>query len=193
MAIDYYTKAIDLNPSVAAYYGNRSIAYLKTEGYGYALRDASKALDLDNKYIKVRWIFPFPINEANSKYGSGLISWVLIEGVHHNIINPNIQGYYRRATANMAVGKFKQALKDFEAVVKVRPRDKDAMAKFTECNKIVRQIAFEKAIAVESCQKKPSESIDLDTIGMILKMNPLNLILLIELMIVDDSSQVKIG
>lgn len=65
----------------------------------------------------------------------------------------------------MAVGKFKQALKDFEAVVKVRPRDKDALTKYTECNKVVRQIAFEKAIAVESCQKKPSETIDLDSIG----------------------------
>ena len=27
-----------------------------------------------------------------------------------------LQGYYRRATANMALGKFKQSLKDYEAV-----------------------------------------------------------------------------
>lgn len=53
VAIEYYTKAIELNPSVAAYYGNRSFAYLKTESYGYALTDASKALDLDGKYVKV--------------------------------------------------------------------------------------------------------------------------------------------
>ena len=70
----------------------------------------------------------------------------------------------------MAVGKFKQALKDFEAVVKARPNDKDAKAKYTECNKVVRQIAFEKAIAVESSRKNPSQTIDLDTIG---KFNPL--------------------
>lgn len=65
----------------------------------------------------------------------------------------------------MALGKFKQALKDFEAVVKVRPRDKDAQAKYTECNKVVRQVAFEKAIAVESSRKKPSQTIDPDAMG----------------------------
>lgn len=53
VAVDYYTKAIELNPYIAVFYGNRSFAYLKTESYGYALTDASKALDLDSKYIKV--------------------------------------------------------------------------------------------------------------------------------------------
>lgn len=51
--MDYYTQAIELNPYVAVFYGNRSFAYVKTESYGYALSDASKALELDNKYIKV--------------------------------------------------------------------------------------------------------------------------------------------
>ena len=54
-AIEHYSKAIELNPTVASYYGNRSFAYLKTESYGYALTDASKALELDYKYIKVSW------------------------------------------------------------------------------------------------------------------------------------------
>ena len=53
-AIGYYSRAIELNPNVAVYYGNRSFAYLKMESYGYALIDASKALELDRTYIKVR-------------------------------------------------------------------------------------------------------------------------------------------
>ena len=53
-AIELYTKAIELNPRVATYYGNRSIAHLKTESYGYALADATKALELDRTYIKVK-------------------------------------------------------------------------------------------------------------------------------------------
>ncbi len=52
-AIELYTKAIELNPMVATYYGNRSIAHLKTESYGYALADATKSLELDKLYIKV--------------------------------------------------------------------------------------------------------------------------------------------
>lgn len=51
-AVEYYTKAIELNPNVAAYYGNRSFAYLKTECFGYALADASKAIELDKNYLK---------------------------------------------------------------------------------------------------------------------------------------------
>ena len=54
MAIEYYTKAIDLNPNMASYYGNRSFAHIKTECYGLALSDANKALDLDKSYVKVR-------------------------------------------------------------------------------------------------------------------------------------------
>lgn len=76
-AIKYYTEALELNPSNAIYYSNRSLAYLRTECYGYALADATRALEIDKNYIK---------------------------------------GYYRRATSNMALGKFKAALKDYETV-----------------------------------------------------------------------------
>ena len=65
----------------------------------------------------------------------------------------------------MAVGKFKEALKDFEAVKIARPRDRDALSRFTECSKIVRQLAFARAIAVESCNKMVSETIDVETMG----------------------------
>ena len=49
----------------------------------------------------------------------------------------------------MALGKYKLALRDYERVAKVRPNDKDAKAKFVECRKIVQQIAFNRAIAIE--------------------------------------------
>ncbi|KAJ8045675.1 Serine/threonine-protein phosphatase 5 [Holothuria leucospilota] len=121
-AIEYYSKAIALNPTVAAYFGNRSFAYLKTECFGSALADASKALELDRAYIK---------------------------------------GYYRRATANLALGKFKVALKDYETVKKYRPNDKDAKAKYTECHKIVTQQAFERAIRVDEAKKNLADSLDI--------------------------------
>lgn len=124
-AIDLYSKAIEANPNVAAYYGNRSIAYLKTECFGYALADASKSLELDKNYLK---------------------------------------GYYRRATAYMSLGKFKQALRDYETVTKAKPNDVDARSKFTECNKIIKKIAFMKAISVEDTKKCVADTIDLESI-----------------------------
>lgn len=122
-AIDLYTKAIEKNPTVAVYYANRSIAYLKTECFGYALTDASKAIELDKSYVK---------------------------------------GYYRRAAAHMSLGKFKEALRDYEYVTKVRPNDKDAKMKYTECNKVVKKLAFERAIAVDDNKKNIADSINLD-------------------------------
>jgi serine/threonine-protein phosphatase 5 len=55
-AITFYTQAIDLNSTEATFFGNRSFAYLKTECFGYALSDASAALDLDPKYVKVCYL-----------------------------------------------------------------------------------------------------------------------------------------
>jgi len=42
-------------------------------------------------------------------------------------------------------------------VAKCRPNDKDAKLKFTECNKIVKMRAFERAIAVDKPEKTLSE------------------------------------
>lgn len=60
----------------------------------------------------------------------------------------------------MSLGKFKAALKDFEYVVKARPNDKDAKLKYNECNKIVKKLAFEKAIAVDKPEKNIADTID---------------------------------
>ncbi|KAK4885343.1 hypothetical protein RN001_001614 [Aquatica leii] len=73
-----------------------------------------------------------------------------------------IKGFYRRAAAYMSLGKFKEALRDYEYVSKARPNDKDAKLKYTECNKIVKKIAFEKAIAVEDVKRNIADTIDLD-------------------------------
>ncbi|KFQ60717.1 Serine/threonine-protein phosphatase 5, partial [Pelecanus crispus] len=123
-AVKYYSSAIELNPTNAIYYGNRSLAYLRTECYGYALADATRAVELDKKYVK---------------------------------------GYYRRAASNMALGKFKAALRDYETVVKVRPNDKDAKLKYQECHKIVKQKAFERAIASDEHKRSVVDSLDIES------------------------------
>ncbi|CAK7264143.1 Palmitoyl-protein thioesterase 1 [Sporothrix epigloea] len=51
-AIGLYTQAIDLDGSEPTYYANRAQAYLKTEAYGYAIADATKAIELDPKFVK---------------------------------------------------------------------------------------------------------------------------------------------
>ena len=73
-----------------------------------------------------------------------------------------VKAYFRRASANMALGKYKLALKDYDSVRKFRPNDADAQKKFEECNKVVKRVAFLKAIACDFDQKKLIDSINLD-------------------------------
>lgn len=47
-----YSKAIEKNPNSAVYFANRSISNLRLENFGYALTDASMAIDRDRSYTK---------------------------------------------------------------------------------------------------------------------------------------------
>jgi len=51
-AIPLYSEAIEYNPNSAVLFANRSFAYIRTECFGYALEDASKAITLDRSYVK---------------------------------------------------------------------------------------------------------------------------------------------
>lgn len=50
-------------------------------------------------------------------------------------------------------------------VTKVRPNDQDAKMKYNECNKIVKKIAFEKAISVDKKEVNIADSINLDAMS----------------------------
>lgn len=50
-------------------------------------------------------------------------------------------------------------------VVKVRPNDKDARMKYQECNKIVKQKAFERAIASDDKKKSVVDSLDIESMS----------------------------
>lgn len=58
-----------------------------------------------------------------------------------------LQGYYRRGEAHFALGKYKAALKDFKSAAKLAPKDPDCRRKLTSCDKEVKRIKFEEALA----------------------------------------------
>ncbi|XP_077301275.1 protein phosphatase D3 [Arctopsyche grandis] len=121
-AVNVYSECINKDPNNAVYFANRSISYLRTECFGYALSDASSAIKCNKSYVK---------------------------------------GYYRRAAAYMSLGKFKLALKDFEYVSKLLPNNDSAKSKYIECNKIVKQMDFARAIAGDK-QKSIADTLNLD-------------------------------
>ncbi|XP_075079414.1 serine/threonine-protein phosphatase 5-like isoform X1 [Nicotiana tabacum] len=76
------------------------------------------------------------------------------------------KGYYRRGAAYLAMGKFKDALKDFQQVKKLCPNDPDATKKLKECEKAVMKLKFEEAISVPESQRcSVADSIDYHTVG----------------------------
>jgi serine/threonine-protein phosphatase 5 len=64
-----------------------------------------------------------------------------------------VKGYYRRGCAYIALMKFKEALKDFQKVIKLNPSDADAQARLKECKKQVQYELFASAIESEKTAK----------------------------------------
>ena len=64
--------------------------------------------------------------------------------------DPNYaKAYYRRGSAQFALGHLKDARKDFRTVCQLNPKSKDARAKLKACEKSIREAAFRKAIESE--------------------------------------------
>ncbi|KAH3686345.1 hypothetical protein WICPIJ_002707 [Wickerhamomyces pijperi] len=110
LAIEKYTKAIELNPNNAIYYSNRAHVDIKLENYGSAIIDSTKAISVDPSYLKA---------------------------------------YYRRAIANNNLFKHKLAVQDLNIILSKKPNDQAAQTLKTEISKVIRRLAFEKAIEVQ--------------------------------------------
>lgn len=129
--------------------------------YDKAIEMYTKAIELEPKNAV------FYANRSLAHLRQESFGSALEDGVSAVKADPSyLKGYYRRAAAHMSLGKFKKALTDFEFVAKRRPSDKDAAMKFTECNKLVKKQAFEKAISSDVPEKTLAElHSDLESIG----------------------------
>ncbi|PAV56605.1 hypothetical protein WR25_04152 [Diploscapter pachys] len=139
----------------AAYFKDEANQIFKDQLYDVAIELYSLAIDILPS--AVLYANRSMANMKRELYGSAL------EDADRAIeLDPKyIKGYYRRATANMALSRFKKALADYATVVKVCPNDPDAKRKHEECQKIVKKKAFLDAIAMDHTEKKPlAEAID---------------------------------
>ncbi|KAJ8109369.1 hypothetical protein ONZ43_g6156 [Nemania bipapillata] len=51
-AVELYTQAIELNDKEPTFYTNRAQAHIKSEAFGYAIADATKAIELKPAFVK---------------------------------------------------------------------------------------------------------------------------------------------
>lgn len=142
------TNNTDAQKSRAEELKNQANECFKNKDYEHAIKYYTEAIEIDssNAIYYANRSFAYLRQEA--------FGYALNDAVQAIKSNPAyLKGYYRRAGAHMALGKFKLALQDLEFVAKRCPNDKDAQMKYTECNKIVKKMAFERAIAVDKVEK----------------------------------------
>lgn len=60
-AVDHFSKAIELNPSDAVVYSNRSGAYASLKQFDLALKDAETCVKLKPDWPKVRCLLDTPV------------------------------------------------------------------------------------------------------------------------------------
>ncbi|CAN4103147.1 unnamed protein product [Withania somnifera] len=133
----------------------------KGHKYSQAIDLYTQAIEL-NSDNAVYWANRAFAHTKLEEYGSAIQ-----DGTRAIEIDPRYsKGYYRRGAAYLAMGKFKDALKDFQQVKKLCPNDLDATKKLKECEKAVMKLKFEEAISVpESQRRSVADSIDYHTVG----------------------------
>ncbi|OQN98260.1 hypothetical protein B0A48_15536 [Cryoendolithus antarcticus] len=76
-AVDYYSKAIEANDQEPSFYTNRAQAYIKQEAYGYAIADASKAIELDQNFVKAYYRRAMA-NTAVLRHADAIHDWKIV-------------------------------------------------------------------------------------------------------------------
>ncbi|CAO2813241.1 unnamed protein product [Amaranthus hypochondriacus] len=132
----------------------------KAHKYSQAIDLYSQAIELNNQNA-VYWANRAFAHTKLEEYGSAIHDATkAIE-----IDSKYSKGYYRRGAALLAMGKFKEALKDFQQVKRLCPNDPDAAKKLKECEKAVMKLKFEEAIAVPEAERRSiADSIDFHSI-----------------------------
>ncbi|ONK80106.1 uncharacterized protein A4U43_C01F13950 [Asparagus officinalis] len=139
-----------------------SYAFLTANKFSQSIDLYTQAIEL-NSLNAVYWANRAFAHAKLEEYGSS------VEDATKAIeIDPDYsKGYYRRDAAYLAMGKFKEALEDFQQVKRICPNDPDATKKLKECEKAVQKIRFEEAIAVqESGRRSVAGSIDFHCINV---------------------------
>mmetsp|Transcript_22696 Transcript_22696/g.38393 ORF Transcript_22696/g.38393 Transcript_22696/m.38393 type:complete len:496 (+) Transcript_22696:77-1564(+) len=137
-----------------------------------ALKDEGNTFLMEKKYSSAAQKYSEAIEMRPTAvfYSNRAMAMIKLESYGSAILDANeaisldptyIKGYYRRGSANFALGKVKEARKDFRTVCKLRPKDADAKKKLAACEKAVKAELF--LAAIESEQTAPlSQKINLD-------------------------------
>lgn len=114
LAIAEYTKAIDLDPTLASLYYNRGVAYGHKSNYDLAIADYSKSIELDPEYVDAF------INRGIAYSSTGDYDQAFHDFNKAIELNPNDPfPFYNRAIAFETIGNYESALADYDRAIEL--------------------------------------------------------------------------
>jgi len=126
IAIADHSEAIRLSPNFAGNYSNRAYVYNEMGQYELAISDCDRAIELYPEYY---WVFGERghANYLLGNYHESAIDYT--NGINMQSDNENIafRWYLRRGNSNMMRGEYDEALKDVDYVLRLDPRNDDAL------------------------------------------------------------------
>jgi len=118
LKIEYYSKAIELDPKLAAAYNNRGAAFNTLGEYQKAIDDYSKAIELDPKFTQT-------YNNRGNAYVVGLGEYQKAIDDYSKAIelNPKFaQAYSNRGVAYDNLGEYQKAIEDYTKSIELDPK-----------------------------------------------------------------------
>ena len=139
-AVERFSKAIALNPRIAAAYYNRGLAYANKREYDRAIQDYDRAIELDPDYAAA-------YNNRGSAYGSKGNPDRAIQDYDRAIeLNPGYtNAYNNRGSAYWHKGDYHRAIQDYDRAIELDPDN--ALAYY---NRGVSQLCLEEWEKAES-------------------------------------------
>ena len=120
MAIEAYSRAIELNPSNAKVYYNRGVAYSNTNMLDLAIEDYNTVLKLNPKYAKAY------NNRGLAYYDKSQVDTAVKDYNYAIKLNPKYTyAYINRGNAYRKKGKLDTAIKDHNKAIELNPNDAD--------------------------------------------------------------------
>ena len=117
-AISDYTKALEIDPTLAEAYGNRGTTYGRKGQYDKAISDFTKALEINPKDALAYY------NRGLAYYNKGQYGEAISDGTEALKINPRYAAaYYNRGLAYGRKGQYDDAISDFTKALEIDPRD----------------------------------------------------------------------
>ena len=120
-ALEYYTKAIELNPKSAEAFYNRGNAHRAIERYPQALADFDKSVEINPKYAAA-------FNNRGVVHSTiGQLEQAVSDFTKAIELSPKFaEAYNNRGNARNSLGQRQQAIVDYTKAVELNPKSADA-------------------------------------------------------------------